>query len=128
MRHLFILQRMYEPAYKPLLSRSAFVQRLLRQLLLVIALIAISLVAGAAGYHVLENYTWVDSFLNASMLLGGMGEVNELKTDGGKIFASIYALYSQLFMLICGGLMLLPVLHRLIHHFHSSKGDKPTVH
>jgi hypothetical protein len=57
-----------------------------------------------------------------------MGEVNELKTDGGKIFASIYALYSQLFMLICGGLMLLPVLHRLIHHFHSSKGDKPTVH
>jgi len=119
---------MYEKPCAPLIPRSAFVLRLLRQLLYITGLIALSLIAGAAGYHLLEGFSWIDSFLNASMLLGGMGEVDTLKTDAGKIFASVYALYSQLFMLVCGGLLLLPVLHRLIHHFHTGKKPGETLH
>jgi flagellar biosynthesis protein FliR len=92
--------------------------RLLRQLLWTLGLILISLIIGIAGYMYFEHYKLLDALLDASMILGGMGQVNPIKTDAGKIFASAYAIYSQLFMLICSGLLLLPVLHRLLHHFH----------
>ncbi|MBI3420263.1 MAG: hypothetical protein HY053_09040 [Proteobacteria bacterium] len=109
---------MFEHSSKPLLSHPAFMMRLLRQLLLILGLIFLSLLGGVLGYRSFEHFSWLDSLLNASMILGGMGEINDIKTDAGKIFASVYAIYSQLFMLICGGLLLLPVLHRLLHHFH----------
>jgi hypothetical protein len=64
---------------------------------------------------------WLDALLNASMILGGMGPVDTLHTDGGKWFASFYALYSGLFFIICGGLLLAPVFHRILHHFHAEK-------
>ena len=109
---------MYEHLSKPLLPRRAFILRLLRQLLFILLLILLSLAFGVLGYRYFEHFSWLDSLLTASMILGGMGEITDIKTDGGKLFASFYALYSQIFILICGGLLLIPVLHRLLHHFH----------
>ena len=81
-------------------------------------LIAVSLYAGMAGYHYLEELSWLDSFLNASMLLGGMGPVTTPLTDTGKLFAGLYALYSGLFVIFVAGLILAPVAHRILHRFH----------
>ncbi|MBI3547061.1 MAG: hypothetical protein HY081_10825 [Gammaproteobacteria bacterium] len=77
-----------------------------------------ALAIGIFGYHELENYSWVDSFLNASMILGGMGQVNELHTQAGKIFAGWYALFSGVVFLAGASLILAPLLHRLLHRFH----------
>lgn len=70
------------------------------------------------GYHFLEHLRWIDAFLNASMLLGGMGPVNPPVTDGGKLFAGIYALYCGLVVIMAAGLLLTPIAHRLLHKFH----------
>ncbi len=84
-------------------------------------LVAVSLYLGMAGYHYLEDMPWIDALLNASMILGGMGEVDPLKTEAGKVFASFYALYSGFFLIICGGLLMVPVFHRVLHKFHAEK-------
>ena len=82
------------------------------------AVVAGSLAVGICGYHYLGGLAWIDSLLNASMILGGMGPVDTIKSNAGKIFASIYALYSGLALIAVVGLMLAPVLHRLLHLFH----------
>jgi hypothetical protein len=84
-----------------------------------------SLAGGMAGYAVFEHLGWIDAFLNASMLLGGMGPVNPPLTDGGKIFAGIYALYAGLVFIVCAGLLFAPVLHRVMHRFHLEEADRP---
>ena len=81
-------------------------------------LVAGSLVIGMAGYSVFEDLRWRDAFLNAAMLLGGMGPVDAPKSDGGKIFAGLYALYAGLVFLVVAGLLLAPFIHRLLHKFH----------
>ena len=81
-------------------------------------LVAISDAVGILGYHWFAGFTWIDSFLNASMLLGGMGPVGELPNDGAKLFASVFALYAGLVFLVVAGLMLAPVFHRVLHLFH----------
>lgn len=73
---------------------------------------------GVCGYHFLENISWIDSLLNASMILGGMGPVTELRTDYGKIFASLYALFSGIVFLVTVGIILAPAVHRLLHSLH----------
>lgn len=70
------------------------------------------------GYHFLEGLTWIDSLLNASMILGGMGPVTPLQTTAGKIFASAYALYSGVILLASVGILITPIFHRFLHHFH----------
>lgn len=80
--------------------------------------IAASLMAGIAGYHFIAKFSWVDSLLNASMILGGMGPVGDLKSDGAKVFASIYALFSGLVFIGVLGTLFAPFVHRLMHHFH----------
>ena len=80
--------------------------------------VACSTVVGTVGYHVLAGFGWVDAFLNSSMLLGGMGPVGDLPNDAAKIFAALFALYSGLVFLLLAGLMLAPVFHRVLHHFH----------
>jgi hypothetical protein len=82
------------------------------------ALVAGSLLLGMAGYRVLEGLSWTDAFLNASMLLGGMGPVESPVTEGGKLFAGLYALYSGLLFLVVAGVLLAPLLHRVLHRFH----------
>ena len=70
------------------------------------------------GYHILEGLSWMDAFLNASMLLGGMGPVNPPVTFGGKLFAGVYALYCGLAVILVAGVILTPIAHRILHRFH----------
>ena len=109
---------MYESRHQPVLPRAHFRRRLLRHVALAAALLAGSLLAGVAGYIYFEGLAPLDAFLNASMLLGGMGPVDFPKTPGGKFFAGCYALYSGLFFLITAAILFAPVLHRLLHKFH----------
>jgi len=110
---------MYEPHHRPPLPVSKFALRLFLHACVALAVIAISLFAGMICYHRLEQMPWVDAFLNAAMLLGGMGPV---KTEGlskaGKLFAGIYALYAGLVFIAVMGIMLAPVVHRVLHRFH----------
>ncbi len=76
--------------------------------------ITLSLAAGMLGYAYFESLNWVDAFLNASMILGGMGQVDPLHTTGGKIFAGVYALYSGVFLIVCGGFLLVPVFRDVL--------------
>lgn len=88
-----------------------------------VVLLVFSLGLGIVGYMYTENMNWLDAFLNASMLLGGMGPVNTPQTDGGKFFAGCYALYAGLLFVVCAGLVLTPVLHRVLHVFHVTEQD-----
>lgn len=108
----------YEKRGEKLISREAFLRRIGHSLAVIALLIGLSLGAGMLGYRCLEDLSWTDSFLNASMILGGMGPVNEMKTEAGKIFAGTYALYSGLAFLVLAGLLFGPVAHRLLHSFH----------
>jgi hypothetical protein len=77
-----------------------------------------SLLIGMIGYKYFERWSWIDAFVNAAMLLGGMGPVNAPQTPGGKVFAGLYALYAGLLFLVVAGLLLAPLLHRFLHRFH----------
>jgi hypothetical protein len=80
--------------------------------------IGVALGIGVVGYHWLGELPWIDSLLNASMILGGMGPVDPLHSTAAKVFASVYALFSGLAFIGIAGLMLAPFVHRLIHKFH----------
>ncbi|MGH7591725.1 MAG: hypothetical protein ACREL2_09830 [Gemmatimonadales bacterium] len=109
---------MYEHRRHPMLTRAQFAKRMLAHFAFSAALVAVSLFAGMWGYHHFEGLSWLDGFVNASMLLGGMGPVNELHTDAGKLFAGCYALYAGLVFLIVAGVLLAPVIHRIAHRIH----------
>ena len=109
---------MYEHHKQPLASRRVFAQRLRRNGLIGLLLLASSLGIGMLGYHFLENLSWIDSLLNASMILGGMGPVSPLQTNAGKIFASFYAIYSGVILLASVGILIAPIFHRFLHRFH----------
>jgi len=105
------------------LPMSAFLRWVGFNLLIGICFIAISLALGMCGYAYFEGLDAVDSFLNAAMILSGMGPVATMHTDAGKVFAGTYALYSGLAVLAAAGLVFAPVLHRLLHHFHADDED-----
>jgi hypothetical protein len=109
---------MFEHRHEKLLSRHLFLRRLVKYALISLSIIIASLVIGMIGYHVFEGYSWIDSFLNAAMLLGGMGPVGTLHTDAGKVFAGIYALYCGLVVLVSIAIFAAPIFHRFLHHFH----------
>jgi len=109
---------MYEHHRERLLTRREFAVRVAQHGGLALIAFAIALGIGVIGYHTAGNLPWIDSLLNASMILGGMGPVDAMQTTGGKLFASFYALFSGLFFILASGLLLAPFLHRLIHHFH----------
>ncbi len=113
---------MYETRHQSLAPPRTFLTRLLRHLSAAAALTLASLAVGMLGYHSLEHLGWIDAFLNASMLLGGMGPVDPPRTVAGKLFAGGYALYCGLFVIVAAGLLLAPFLHRLIHRFHLDTG------
>jgi hypothetical protein len=77
-----------------------------------------SLFLGMLGYHALVKLPWMDAFLNASMLLGGMGPIDPPRTSAGKLFAGLYALFAGLVFLVGVGIVLAPVMHRILHRFH----------
>lgn len=112
---------MYETRQQAPLSRRSFARRLARHFVLAFGLLLASLAAGMAGYMAFEKLSWVDAFLNAAMLLGGMGPVNPPATEAGKLFAGVYALYAGLVFIVTAALLFTPILHRVMHHFHWSE-------
>ncbi len=109
---------MYEHRTHRPLPRVQFLHRLLQHVGVVLALVGASLLLGMAGYAFFEHLAPLDAFLNAAMLLGGMGPVDLPRTDAGKLFAGLFALYSGLLFLVTAGLVLAPVMHRVLHKFH----------
>ena len=109
---------MYERRSDPLLPRRAFLGRLATSAALGFAIVAVSLLVGMAGYHSLVQLGWMDAFLNAAMLLGGMGPIDPPKTAAGKLFSGLCALYCGFAVLGIAGVIFAPVFHRFLHRFH----------
>lgn len=101
-----------------LLPSHLFYRRLTRNLALGVAIILFSLCIGMFGYHHFEKMTWVDAYVNAAMILSGMGPISNLQTIGGKIFAGTYALFSGIVFLVVIAIIFAPVIHRFFHKFH----------
>ena len=114
---------MYEHRTDRLLTRVQFARRVIGHFGYSVLAIAIALGAGVVGYHILAGLGWIDSLLNASMILGGMGPVDPLKTNGAKVFASLYALFSGLVFIGVLGLLLAPFIHRVMHKLHMDYKD-----
>jgi hypothetical protein len=109
---------MFEHRTDPLLPRRAFLGRLATSAGIGLAIVAASLLAGMAGYRFIVNLGWIDAFLNASMLLGGMGPIDPPRTAAGKLFSGLYALYCGFAVLGVAGVIFAPVFHRFLHRFH----------
>ncbi len=109
---------MYEHRRAPLLPRHRFLRRVARNFLWASGLVAGSLVLGTGGYHLFGGLGWLDAFLNASMILTGMGPVDRIESPAGKIFAACYALFSGIMFLTSASVLIAPVFHRFIHRFH----------
>jgi hypothetical protein len=109
---------MYETRHERLLPFGAFLWRVAGHVGVCAAVVLASLLAGMIGYAHFEHLRWLDAFLNAAMLLGGMGPVELPQTPGGKLFAGLYALYSGMVFLVVAGIALSPVVHRVLHRFH----------
>jgi hypothetical protein len=104
-------------------ARRKFYHNLLKAFGFAAVLIAFSLTLGIFGYHWIAGLDWVDSLLNASMILGGMGPVNTLNTDGAKIFASAYALFAGVVFIMATGVLLSPLFHHVLYKFHIEEKD-----
>ena len=115
---------MFEHHQEPLKSRSEFIYRQLQYLAFALVILLVSIGIGTVGYHALGNLKWIDAFLNASMILTGMGPVDKMDTDGGKMFSAIYALFSGIAFLTFVGVLFAPLYHRFLHKFHLDIEDK----
>ena len=109
---------MYEHHKQPLATKATFYQRILKNILIALLIMAVCLIIGVAGYHYTDNIPWIDSVHNASMILSGMGPVVEIKSDTGKIFSSAYALFSGVVFITNVGVILAPAVHRIFHRLH----------
>jgi hypothetical protein len=109
---------MYEHRKESLLSTAKFLKRVARHWLVGFGVLAVVLGGGVLGYHCIAELSWVDSILNASMILGGMGPVHPLPNNAAKIFASCYALFAGLVFIGIISVLLAPFVHRLLHRFH----------
>lgn len=118
----------FERKRQPLAHPMTFARRIGANTGAALALVALSLLAGMAGYWYFEGMNGVDAYLNASMILAGMGPVGTLQTTAGKIFAGTYALFSGVVLIFSTGIILAPVVHRVLHEFHvdDDTGAKPT--
>jgi hypothetical protein len=115
---------MFEHKKSPLISRQAFRKRMMFFFLLALALLVFSLALGCFGYHIIAGLSWIDALLNASMILAGMGPVNELNTVSAKLFASFYSLFSGIAFLSMIAVLFAPILHRFLHKLHLDDSSK----
>jgi hypothetical protein len=115
---------MFEHRRDSLLPRPLFLWRIFKYGLVSFGLAAVSLLIGILGYRQLEGMSWLDAFVNAAMILGGMGPVGELHTRAGKLFAGCYALYCGLIVVISMGILIAPVFHRFLHLFHLEAAEE----
>ena len=114
---------MFERRLQKLAPIPVFVRRVAMSIGIAAGMSAVALAIGVVGYHWLAGLAWVDAFLDAAMILGGMGPVSTLTTSGAKIFAACYALFSGLMFIGIMGVTLSPLLHRILHHFHADDED-----
>ena len=114
---------MFEQKHQNIAPISVFIKRLVLCFGLALLLIFVALFIGVAGYHWFAGLSWIDSLLNASMILGGMGPVNPLTNTGAKVFASAYALFSGLVFIAVMGVVFSPIFHRMLHKFHIDDKD-----
>ena len=118
------LLRRFEHRRQPLISQQHFIRRMAFTVILSLAGLAFWVVVGMTCYHLLAGLPWVDSFLNAAMIVGGMGPVDLLREPSAKIFAGIYAILSGVIFLSIFGFLIAPVFHRFLHRFHLDSADK----
>ena len=121
----FTIIIMYEHKSQQLLPRNLYLRRLIGHASVAISIMFCSLAVGILGYHFLGGLLWIDSLLNASMILGGMGPIDGLQTTAAKIFASFYALFSGIVFLVIAGILIAPFVHRLLHRLHLEESDNP---
>ena len=112
---------MYEHRTAAVIPWPAFVSRMVRHVGYVLEITAVSIALGMAGFHFLAQQTWLDAFVNAAMLLGGMGPVGEIQSTAGKLFGGFFALYAGLFFITSFAILAAPVIHRLLHKFHADE-------
>jgi len=117
--------RFLEGKYQPLAPRRVFFSRVVQCFLLTLAIIAFSLALGTVGYHYTEGLSWLDSLLNASMILTGMGPADPMKSDSGKVFAIFYCLYSGIAFLSLVAILIAPIYHRFLHRFNLDEEGRP---
>jgi len=109
---------MFERRGEPLLDRRQFLGRLGQHLMLALGVLSLAWGIGIVGYHAIVGLAWIDAILNSAMILAGMGPVDPIHTDSGKLFASFYALFSGIVFLVAAGVLVAPLFHRVLHHFH----------
>lgn len=111
---------MYENKFQPLASQQVFIKRILISVLWSFLLLSFSLFLGMLGYHVLGNLSWIDSFLNASMILGGMGPIDNFDnaSNVAKLFGGLYAIFSGVIFLSWFAIIIAPIIHRFLHKVH----------
>ena len=109
---------MFESHHSPLLPRRKFYARVRHHGMISVLVLSVSMLIGMLGYHFIEDLDWIDSYANAAMILSGMGPLNPIKTEAGKIFAGTYSLFSGVVFLTTVGFFLMPMIHRLLHRFH----------
>lgn len=109
---------MYEKHHQALVSRTVFYKRVATSMVLGLSAVVIAQFIGMLGYHFYEKMSWIDAFVNAAMILSGMGPLEPLKTTGGKLFAGFYALFSGLSFILIVGIIFAPIIHRIFHKFH----------
>ena len=110
---------MFEPKHQPLLPRRLFLRRFARNFLVGLGLVGVSLAGGMAGYEYFEGMSPVDAFVNAAMILSGMGPLDQPQTFSAKLFSGVYALYSGLAVLAIAGIIFAPAIHRFLHYLHA---------
>ena len=113
----------YEHVSQPVAQLPEYLRRQLRSLAIGAVMVLVALLAGMVGYHRLVALSWIDSFLNASMILAGMGPMAAPVTDAGKIFAGVYALFSGITVLAIAGVIAAPLVHRFLHRMHADADD-----
>ena len=115
---------MFEHISRPVLPRPQFLSRMMRAVLLGLGLIAVSLAIGMAGYlYFFPKMDWADAFVNAAMILSGMGPLAVPETTGAKLFSGCYAIYSGLMLVMSAGMVFAPLVHRFLHKLHADEDD-----
>jgi hypothetical protein len=112
----------FERRRQPVASRHTFAWRMLIAIALWFVIAVVGMAIGMAGYAYYEGMSLADAYVNAAMILSGMGPVGDLKTTAGKIFAGTYAIFSGLVIIIATGFVLAPIFHRVLHRFHVESG------
>jgi hypothetical protein len=114
----------YERRTEPVLKWPLFLRRVLNSVAIGFGLVLVSMLVGMTGYRYLEQLSWLDAYVNAAMILSGMGPLHDPTTFWGKIFAGTYALYSGFAVLVIAGVIFTPIAHRILHRFHAAE-DEP---